>query len=63
MDVSMDSITIFLSPGGGGGSYFPGLIMPASVLLVAVLSIATYIYLARFGATDENSGGLGRPQD
>ncbi len=43
----MDKITFFLLPGGAGGSYMPGLIMPAAILLVALLSTAAILYLTR----------------
>lgn len=43
----MDKVTFFLSAGGKGGSYMPGLIMPACILLVALLSAAVVIVLTR----------------
>ncbi len=52
----MDKVTFFLSPGPGGGSYMPGLIMPAAILLVALLSAATVIYLTRVRPGAEGAG-------
>jgi hypothetical protein len=48
--------TYFLSPATGGG-YWPGLIVPAAVLLVALVSAAVVLYITYIrprGDTDRN---------
>lgn len=56
----MDGVSQFLPPDLGGGSIWPGLIMPAAILIVALLSAATVIYLTAVrGAGDDKGGGSG----
>ena len=42
----MDETTYFLPP-DVSGSYLPGFVLPAAVLLVALLSAAVVLYLTR----------------
>jgi len=43
----MDETTYFLPPDMSSGSYFPGFVLPAAVLLVALLSAAVVLYFTR----------------
>ena len=50
----MDETTYFLPPDMGGSGYLPGFVLPAAVLLVALLSAAVVLYLTRVrGATSD----------
>jgi hypothetical protein len=56
----MDNVTQFLPPDIGGGPIWPGLIMPAAFLLVALLSAAAVIFLTSMrGAGGEESDDSG----
>ncbi len=49
-----------MSPDLGSGSIWPGLIVPAAILIVALLSAATVIYLSAVrDAGDDKGGGPG----